>query len=348
MKQNRNIFIFLILLFILSLGLPVIMVTRLNHDSLEKKYSDSVSYLKQFVQLQNNVYSSVASDNIIKSSLMQYSLNNGVNVLQSHLNFLKENFSDVKLVSLYDKTGKLFLSTDYAVVDTMNAYSLLQLNKPVYDLLYMNEYNQYLFCITAPLNNDFGISIGYLKIFVTLDKLIKKLDLGDDSGFFLAKNGKVIFAAPATLEITDDKVLYQLDKQGQGNIFFKKTHYLTLSHGDDVNGFHPITILKYFNNLMRILVMVNIIILLLIVYFVIRTRIERGRHSDDAKLKGTTDEILDFSQKALQNVYKLTDIVGEIRMEKEDLKKKIKDLKVEKTVGSGSGQVNDFKIIEPR
>ena len=348
MKQSRNIFIFLSVLFVLSLVFPIIMVTRLNHDRLGKKYSDSVSYLKQFIQIQNNVYSSVASDNIIKSSLMQYFLGNEVSVLQTHLNFLKENFPDVKLISLYDKTGKLFLSTDYAVVDSMNAYSLFQLNKPVYDLFYMNEYNQYLFCITAPLNNDFGIGIGYLKIFVSLEGLIKKLDLGDDHGFFLTKNGKVIFSAPATLEITDDKLLYQLDQQRYGNILIKNVRYLSLSRSDEVNGFRPIVTLRFFNNLMRILVMINIVIFFLIIYFFVRLRIEKSRNSDDAKLKGTADEILDFSQKALQNVYKLTDIVGEMRMEKEDLKKKIKELKIEKTAPSGSGQVNDFKIIEPR
>ncbi len=345
---NRNIFLFLLMLFILSLVLPITMLTKMNNERLERKYHEVVSHFRQFIQLQNSIYSSISSDNIVKASLLQYVLNSDVTLLQKHLNYLKDSFPGVKLLSLYDKSGKLFLSTDYSVMGSMNAYSLFQLNKPVYGIFYMKEYNQYMLSVTAPLYNAFGLGIGYVRLFTTLDAFLEKLSLGDDFALFLSQNGKIVFMAPASLSITDDKVLNELDRPGFKDVFITKKKYISFSAQDSIENIQTIVMIRSFNLLMQILVFVNAILLLLVVYFFIRARIESLRKVEDDKLKGTTDELLGYSQKALHNVYTLSDLVSEMKNEKEDLRNKIRKMDFQQYSGGSTGKKNEFKIISPR
>lgn len=347
-KLNRNIFVFLLILFVLSLLLPVLMVTRFNDVRLERKYDETFSGIKQFIQMQNSVYSTISSDNLVKASLLQYSLSSDVMLLQKHLNLLKENFPDIKLLSLYDKSGRLFLSTDYSVVDHLDAASLFRINKPVYGISYMKEYNQYVFSVTAPLYNAFGLAIGYVRVLSVLDPLMDKVSLEDDYSLFLSRNGRIVFIAPSTLSITDEKVLANLDRPGMNSLIIGKTRHAVYSTTDSIEGLRVILAARSFNSVLRILLIINAILLLLVIYFFIRARIESMRKTEDDKLKGTTDELLGYSQKALHNVYTLSDLVSEIRTEKEGLREKIRNLDVSQLAPGGAGKKNEFKIIPPR
>jgi len=330
-----------IVLFTLTLAAPLVLLKGLNRDRLERRSAEIAASFRQYVQSQNDVVAYITSDTVVRSGPMQFLLGNGLGLLQKHLNALNDNFNDLKLIALYEKTGQLFLATDYDLAPgRIDPAAAINLKTRKYEIFYVPNYNQYALSVTTPLMNQFNFRIGYVRCFFTLKSFLAGLRLGRDFRLFLEKDGAVVAlsaeASTTGLAAADGVKLLRQD----GTLWISK------SSSPDQSGIRFIFLYRYYNSLFMVIVGVNILLAVLLVGLVTALLAGVRRAAEDREFKKTADEVLSYTQKTLREVHVLDDMVSQLKLQKEDLKTQIDRLQVGSTASASKGSY-DFKIIEP-
>lgn len=350
MKQRSIIIslVFLTLLFSLSLGLPFFMLRNYNLKVLRHDYLHARISIARCAEMNRNIFAGIASDNMVKSSLVQYYFSGNLAELQNHLSLLKRNYENISLISLYDREGKLFLSTDYSIDASLPVAEVLETAGLQVSLLYSRDQNQYLYGLTAPLKNDLNVRIGYIRVYYTIADLLDSLNLAPSVVLLLEQSRRMVLAWPKTARIEDLDKSGLLDSRLTGPVSMNGKRYMKFSPPEEAGGFRLHLLIKHFHFVFYTIVLVNIFLLAGVIVFLVRQLIIRKTSEKDDMIRTTADDLIRYSQKALRDMYVIQDIMEDVNRRKEHLKTRLDKIKVKRSSGSSEyGEEIEFKAIKP-
>jgi hypothetical protein len=335
----------LLVLFTVSLAMPFLLLSFGVQRMLDAKYLQVRSGFRKYLLGQNEAWLFTASDNIIRSGFLHFSLAQDLAGLQSHLNALAKQFDSVKAIALYDRNGRLFMATDYkAASASLSPALLVGAVAPVYEIVYAPEYNRYVLSITGPLKNTFSFQTGFVRILFLLDPFLESAGLTSDHRLFLASGGRLVPLNRMDETPNDQELL----KPSSGSTFTPVSHaghrYLRYDRNEPEFGLKLVLLYRAYPRSFFWLAGINGVLVLALLagglYYLVRRReVIRG-----AAIRRTTDEVLQFSQKTMREVGALRDIVGEMRAEKAELRKVVESAPVGR---SQDDEDRQFQIIEP-
>lgn len=345
MKQSiiKKILVLSVSLFFLTLVFPLLFFNKYNLHQLQKGSMAVSSEFKKYLSHNQTIVNFISSDQIIKSSILQYYANENIKNLQHRFNKLKEQYADVRFISVYNKQGNLFLSTDYLHQNKSLDIKNILNTKQKFKIEYFLDFNQFLCVSTKPFYNALNMKIGYIVIGFTLQSYWNNLGLSKDFMLFLYQNSRKILAYPF------DVPIYSIDQPKPKKKYTlirinKKTYYQHFTDIDN-SGFKIKVLYQYKNRLFRLIFLINIFLFLLILFFLIFFLIQNRWAKKDEKIRKNTDELLKYSQQTLHNVSRVKDTLEDLKYKKEILNKSLE--KVKHLSFGTKASSEEFKIIEP-
>jgi len=345
MKKSiiKKILILSASLLLLTLVLPLLFLHKYNLHQLQKGSMAVSSEFKKYLSHSQTVVNFISSDQTIKSSILQYYVNENIKKLQNRFNELKSKYSDVRFISVYNKQGTLFLSTDYLQQNKSLDIKNILNTKQKFKVEYCLDFNQFLCISRRPLYNALNMKIGYIVVGFSLQSLWDNLGISKDFILFLYQNSRKILAYPF------DEPIYSIEQPEPQKKYTlirinKKKYY---QHFVNINnsGFKIKVLYPYKNKIFIFIFLLNIFLLLFILCFLIFLLIQNRWAKNDDKIRKNTDELLKYSQKTLHNVSRVKDTLDDLKYQKEILNKRLEKVKHFSFGSKASSE--EFKIIEP-
>jgi len=345
MKESiiKKILVFSVSLFFLTLFFPLLFLNKYNLHQLQKGSMAVSSEFKKYLSRSQTVANFISSDQTIKSSILQYYVNENIKTLQQRFNKLKEQYSTVRFIAVYNKQGKLFLSTDYLQQNKSLGIKNILNSKQKFNVEYFLDFNQFLCISRRPLYNALNMKIGYIVIGFSLQSLWDNLGVSKDFILFLYQNSRKILAYPFNVPIYS---IAQPEPQKKYTLIrINKNKYYQHFIDIDNNGFKIKVLYPYKNKIFIFIFLLNIFLFLFILVFLIFLLMQNRWAKNDEKIRKNTDELLKYSQKTLHNVSRVKDTLDDLKYKKELLNKRLEKVKHFSFGTKASSE--EFKIIEP-
>lgn len=147
---------------------------------LESGQERVVAALARYVAARRDEWAFAASDNVLRSSFLQFAWNQDLASVQSHMATLVGQFDALRALALYDRNGRLLAATDDGLAEAVLPPGLLAASeRQTFGISRSAKDGDRLLSVTGPLRNPFGFRIGFVRAFFSLEPLVAEVALAE-------------------------------------------------------------------------------------------------------------------------------------------------------------------------
>lgn len=342
MKKERTKTYFKITLFPFLLLLLVHLANALGlfnplyKNRLEDLARRTAEKYGHFVRSRLDILKSVSKDGIVSTALVQAAYNNNLMDSLQHLNLYKNNFRDIRSITIFNPLYSIVLATeleDAVVNKNLNKDWFLQaLNRDYFisDFSYHPRFHENLLTMIIPIQNAVLENTGFLMIDFSLEGLFRQLPAKETTLLMFEKEGR--------LSSLDPRVSGTAGKTGMN-----PSRLSARVRADD----GTILILSARDSFFSLPLFLKILLpffLILLLLFGFLLYAEKYIFTRTMRLKEVTDEIVNFSKKIAINELDSMEKSKGIRQEKPKQERPV-EKKVQTPVKNEEKE-KDFLFIE--
>jgi len=200
------------------------------NKKLKKIASENFNEFKNFINNKVLVTKMISDDVLLQSTLIQHEYKTQLQETYKQLMVYKQNFSDIRNISLFSKKYNLVLTSEveeYIINKNLRKEWFLNAQSEGYyisDISYINRYNEYMVSIIYPIKNIINEFVGYVLIDFSLESLFKKFSRYKNLIVVLSEKDKIVFTYPLY------KIVKDLDSLKKYPFYVKNeydvSHYL--------------------------------------------------------------------------------------------------------------------------